>query len=648
MKVADLARELRKKPKDFIRFLSEVGIKVKSSNTRLDDGSVAEIRSLFDEEPEKTKEEENRVAFMKTQAVRISDLAVLLGVTNSDILTVTLKKGLLFNLNSDVEQQVAVDIAIELGVTLNVSDDTYIPQDLKEELNKIQENEVGTLVDDSDLIERPPVITIMGHVDHGKTLLLDTIRQVNVASTEAGGITQHIGAYQIEVAGKKLTFLDTPGHAAFTALRARGAQITDIVIIVVAADEGLKPQTIEAINHAKAASVPIIVAINKMDKPEADMETCKQALTEQELVPEEWGGTVPVLGVSAKTGEGVPALLEMIQLTADIQELKAVEKGFARGVVIESHLSKQRGPVATVLVKTGTLCLGNFFAIEHIYGKVRVLLNDQGGQVATALPGMPVEVLGLTDVPRPGSVLDVYKTDKLAKLAAKDCLEKQSTAVKKTSSLSLDMLSSQVGSGESKSVKLIIKADVHGSLEAIEVLLSQLSKEDISIQLVHSATGAVTESDVQLALASSAAIIAFNVTAHPDAQRLATSEKVDIQTYSVVYEIVDHVTKTLSGLFSQVFEEVELGRAQVRDIFTFSKIGVIAGSNVISGKMIKNSIATVLRDKKVVYTGKIESLKRFKDDVREVLKGYDCGIVLEKCADIKPDDEIVCFEMKAV
>lgn len=643
MKVQDLARELGKHTKEFIKFLAEFDIRVKSGSTRLDDETIEQIREIFKgETPHEKNAAPNKVTIPDT-SISVSDFAALLKRPVTEVLKVTLGKGLLLNLNSEIDAATAQEIGLELDIDIQLQEaKTDV---IREQLYKIEEDEIDQ--DTDNLVTRPPVITVMGHVDHGKTALLDAIRKSNVVAGEAGGITQHIGAYQVKVQGKPITFLDTPGHAAFTALRARGAQVTDIVILVVAADEGIKPQTVEAINHAKASGVPIIVAANKIDKPDANIDNVKKALTEHELVPEDWGGKTVVMGVSAKSRDGLDELLEMILLTAEMQDLQASEVGPAKAVIIESHLSRKKGALATVLVKTGTLKVGDHFVIDGAYGKVKALHNDKGEIVESVPPGTPAELLGVTDVPSPGSILEVQVTEKGAKsIASENALELKSLQNKHAKSVSLEQLSNQAKSGKNRALNLIIKGDVNGSLDAIAYAISQIKIEDVAVNIVHSATGPVSENDIMLGVASQALVVAFNVSVSNEAQRIADNEDITVRHYTIIYEIIEDIEKSLSGLFEPEFEEVEFGRAEVRQIFKFSKVGIICGSSVQSGTMRRNAIAKVFRGNDEIYYGKIDSLKRFKEDVKEVNSGFECGIVLEKFNDVEEGDIVINYEVR--
>jgi translation initiation factor IF-2 len=637
VKVQDLSKEIGKNVKEFIRFLSEMGVKAKSGSTRLDDSVVEEIRALFKGETPQDKERVDAFTWDKP-TITIQQLLTQSKVQIGDLMRGALMKGLMVNVNSEIPLDTARELVAAFNVTIETSDSVAEPT-LKANVTKIREAELSH--DSGSLITRPPVITIMGHVDHGKTLLLDTIRQSNVVDGEAGGITQHIGAYQVEIHGRKLTFLDTPGHAAFTALRARGAQVTDIVILVVAADEGIRPQTIEAIDHARAANVPIVVAINKMDKPDANPEKVKQDLATHDLVSEDWGGSTVMLPISAKKKQGITELLEMLVLMADVQDLKASITMPAKAVIIESHLSRQRGAVATVLIKSGTLRVGDHFIIDGDYGKVRAMRDDLGKEVSQATPGAPVEILGISSVPSPGSILEVFKEEKEAKKEAE--LRRGELETKKRRALSLESLSQQIQEGDLKPLNLVVKADVNGSLEAIVASINDLKTGNVHLQIIHYATGDVNENDVMLAIASQALVICFNVGVNAEARRLADSEAVSIRHYRIIYEILDDINKSIKGLYTPEYEEVKTGVIEVRQLFKFSKVGVIAGSYVTEGKVQRNSIATVTRNGQEIYKGKIESLKRFKDDVKEVTYGFECGVVLDDFSSLQEGDIITAY-----
>jgi translation initiation factor IF-2 len=645
VKVKDLAQELGKKPKDFMKLLTEFNIKVKSGNTKLDDETITVIKDLFNEDKsEDSQKDSEKVTEQKVltkDQIQISEFAKLIDTPLKNIMEVILNKGLLLNLNSTIDTSLAKDIATDLEIDLLIeSEEATSPNTtLKDQLNELNDIE-----DTASLRSRPPIITVMGHVDHGKTLLLDKIRESNIVNGESGGITQHIGAYQVRLKNKKkMTFLDTPGHEAFTSLRSRGSQITDIAILVIAADDGMKPQSIEAMNHAKAAETPIIVAINKIDVPGADIEKVKQQLVEHDLVPEEWGGTTVICTISAKTGEGIDNLLDMINLTAEVLELKTSYDGLAKAVTIESFLDKQRGPITTVLIQSGKLAIGNHVAIGGIYGKMRALYNDIGESITEALPSTPVKILGLSNVPTPGDILETYPTEQAAKNAAANNLETKKQTQRIVKNVSLNTLSQQITDGDVKQVNLIIKTDVHGSLEALILSIQQIESDDIAINILHSATGSVTENDILLAKAADAIVIGFRVSTTQEAKQAAEKDKVDIRTYEIIYEILDDITKVLAGLDTITKEEVKIGEAEVRDVFSFSKVGVIAGSYVTDGKLIRNSTVKVLRKDEELFSGKLTSLKRFKDDVRQVETKYECGIVIQGFSKFEVGDTIECY-----
>jgi translation initiation factor IF-2 len=546
--------------------------------------------------------------------------------------------GLMVNINAEIDFESAIKLAGEFGF------------DVKEQKMDSQNQLVKEVCDDpKDMKFRPPVVTVMGHVDHGKTSLLDAIRQTNVTTQEAGGITQHIGASEVEVNGKKVVFLDTPGHEAFTSMRARGAKVTDIAILIVAADDGVMPQTVEAVNHAKAAGVPMIVAINKIDKPTANPDRIKQQLAEYGLIPEEWGGDTIFVNVSAKAKTGIDQLLEMVLLVAEMAELKANYTCNAHGVIIEAKLDKGRGPIATVLVQRGTLKIGNGIVAGTAYGRVRALFNSHGKRVKEAGPSIPVEVLGLSEVPTAGDILTAVSTEKEAKAIADDQMNIQKeTEYATPKRISLNQLFERVQKGEVKDLNLIVKADVQGSIEALKQALEKCSCDEVQVKIIHGGVGAITESDVMLASASDAIIIGFNVRPDSNAKKMAEKEQIDIRTYRIIYDVVDDIQSALKGMLEPEYEEVVLGRAEVRALFKVPAIGTVAGCFVSEGKITRNSQIRVIRQGIVVYEGKIASLKRFKDDVREVMSGYECGIGLDKFNDIKEQDVFEAFINKPV
>jgi translation initiation factor IF-2 len=547
-----------------------------------------------------------------------------------------MKIGVMASLTQTVDYDTAAAIAQRFGV------------EAEPELDLAEEIFAPVEQDPARLVPRPPVVTIMGHVDHGKTTLLDSIRETKVTATEAGGITQHIGAYQIEYNGKLITFLDTPGHEAFTAIRARGARVTDIAVLVVAANDGVMPQTVEAINHAKAAEVPIIVAINKMDLAAANPDRVKQELTEHGLVVEEWGGDTIAVPISALRGEGIEDLLEMILLVAEVEDVKADPDCPARGTVIDAKLDRGRGPVATVLISQGTLRVGDAFVVGNYCGRVRALINDQGEQIKEATPSTPVEVLGISDVPQAGDAFVVVKDEQTARQVAGIQQQKQrEKELSRTTRVTLDDLYRKIQEGEVKELNLVIKADVQGSAEAVRSALEKLSTDEVRVNVIHQAVGAISESDVLLATASNAVIIGFNVRPEPNARKAAERDGVDIRVYRVIYNLLDDVKAAMEGLLDPEFKEEVLGRAEVRQTFKVPG-GVVAGCYVLDGKITRAAEVRVLRDNVIVHEGKIASLRRFKDDVREVAHGYECGIGLERFNDIKEGDVLEAFIMVKV
>jgi len=579
-------------------------------------------------------------AYMTADTITVKDLTERIGKPAGEIIKKLLLLGIMATINKELDFDTAQLVCNEFGIELEMK-----KAETAEDVLEAKSFEDS----DEDLEPRPPVVTIMGHVDHGKTSLLDYIRKTRVTAGEAGGITQHIGAYTVDVRGQRITFLDTPGHEAFTAMRARGAQATDIAILVVAADDGVMPQTIEAINHAKAAKVPTIVAINKMDKPTANADRIKQEMTEYGLVAEEWGGDTIMVPVSAVTGDNVDQLLEMILLVAEVQNYRANPDRKARGIIIEARLDKGRGPVATVLIKNGTLHVGDTIVAGTAYGRVRAMVNDRGERVKTAGPSDPVEVIGFNDVPDAGDVMNAVDDDKLSRQVADERKDKLRAAlVKAKSQTTLDDLFSQISAGEVKDLNLIIKADVQGSVEAIRQSLEKLSNDEVRVRAIHGGVGAITESDIMLASASNAIIIGFNVRTDNAVREIAEREKVDIRLYRIIYNAIEDVQNAMKGMLSPKFKETILGRAQVRQTFRVTGVGMIAGSYVTEGKIVRNAQARLLRDNVVVHEAKIESLKRFKDDAKEVATGYECGIGLENYNDVKEGDVIECFQMEEI
>lgn len=580
-------------------------------------------------------------AVITTEQVTVKDLSEKIGKPAGEIIKKLFMLGIVATINQELDFDTVELIASDYGIALE--------QQIAKTFEEVLTDAADEVDAPEDLAERSPIVTIMGHVDHGKTSLLDAIRDSSVTAGEAGGITQHIGAYTVMQNGRSITFIDTPGHEAFTSMRARGAQVTDIVILVVAADDGIMPQTIEAISHAKEAGVPIIVAINKMDKPEANPERIKQQLTEHALVSEEWGGDTIVVPVSAKTRDGIGTLLEMVLLQADVLELKANPNRLAKGAIIEARLDKGRGPIATVLVQNGTLHVGDPIVAGTTYGRVRAMMDDKGKRVKEAGPSTPVEVLGFNEVPLAGDMINVAEIDKLSRQVAEERRDKlKAEQLKNLSKISLDDLFNQIAEGEIKDLNIIVKADVQGSVEAVKQALEKLSQEEVRVRCIHGGVGAITGSDIMFASASNAIITGFNVRMDATARAAAEREGVDVRMYRVIYSAIEDIENAMKGMFKPVFKEVELGRASVRETFKVSGVGTIAGSYVQEGKINRNAQIRVVRDGIVIHEGKISSLKRFKEDTREVLTNYECGIGIEGFNDLRQGDIIEAFEMEEI
>ena len=573
------------------------------------------------------------------EEITVGELAALLKMTAAEVIKKLFALGMMATVNEVIDYDTAEIVATELGAKVE-----------KEVVVTIEERIIDDTVDsEEDLQPRDPVVVVMGHVDHGKTSLLDAIRNTSVTSTEAGGITQHIGAYRVQTPEGKITFLDTPGHAAFTSMRARGAMATDIAILVVAADDGIMPQTIEAINHAKAANVSIIVAINKMDKPGASPDRIMQQLTEHDLVPEEWGGDVICIPVSAKTHQGIDKVLESINLVAEMLELKANPNRAAKGIVIEAKLDKGRGPVATVLVQNGTLKTGDTIVAGTSVGRVRVMTNENGKVLDSAGPSVPVEIMGLAEVPQAGDTFDAVSDEKLAReLVEQRKREAKEEEFKQYQKVTLDNLFSSISQGEMKELNIIVKADVQGSVEAVKQNVEKLSNDEVKVKVIHGSVGAINESDVMLANASNAIIVGFNVRPDPVAAEIAERDGVDMRMYRVIYDCIEELEAAIKGMLAPKFREVVLGRAEVRNVFKLSSAGMIAGSYVLDGKITRNSQIRVVRDGIVIFEDAIASLKRFKEDAKEVASGYECGVGLEKFNDIKEGDILEAFIMEEV
>ena len=574
------------------------------------------------------------------ETVTIKELADKMKIPAAQIIKKLFLEGKMLNVNSDITYDEAEEIALEYDI---LCEHEVVVDVIEEMLKEEEENE-------EDLQPRPPVVCVMGHVDHGKTSILDAIRKTSVTSGEAGGITQHIGAYVVEVSGQKITFLDTPGHEAFTAMRLRGAQSTDIAILVVAADDGVMPQTIEAINHAKAAEIDIIVAINKIDKPSANIDRVKQELTEYGLIAEDWGGTTIMVPVSAHTGEGLQDLLDMILLDAEVKELKANPNRKGRGLILEAQLDKGRGPVATVLVQKGTLNVGDNVTVGTAFGKIRAMIDDKGRRVKKAGPSTPVEILGLNEVPQAGEVFIATDTEKEARTMAETFIatKREKMLADTKSKLSLDGLFDQIQAGQIKDLNIIVKADVQGSVEAVKQSLAKLSNDEVAVKVIHGGVGAINESDVTLASASNAIIIGFNVRPDNQAKVVAEQEKVDLRLYRVIYNAIEDIEAAMKGMLEPTFEEKIIGHAEVRQTYKVSGVGTIIGGYVQDGKIVRNCKVRLLRDNVVIHEGELASLKRFKDDVKEVNSGYECGMSFEKYNDIKEGDQIEAFVMEEV
>jgi len=577
----------------------------------------------------------------------VRQLAGLLGISPIDVIKELMNNGIMANINQQIDYETAAIVAEEMG--FETKEEAPLIEEAEPKLAQPLRHRFYEGEDPKDLQPRPPVVTVLGHVDHGKTKLLDAIRHTNVAEGEAGGITQHIGASQIETDGKKIIFLDTPGHEAFTAMRARGAQVTDLAILVVAADDGVMPQTKEAIDHAQAAQVPIVVALNKMDKPEANPEVVKQQLADVGLTVEEWGGNTICIPISAKFNQGIEDLLENILLVAEIEELKANPNRPAVGTVIEGKLDKSRGATATVLVQNGTLKVGDVIVIDELYGRVRAMFNDKGKPVKEAGPSTPVAILGLPDVPRAGDTFKVMADERTARaMTTKRAEMKQQAAQRPVKVLSLDDLYEQVQAGKVKELNLILKADVQGSLEPIENSLDNLGDENLRVKIIHAGTGNVTESDIMLAVASRAIVIGFNVEVDPAARRMAEAEGVDIRLYDIIYKLVDDIEKALKGLLEPVYADVVIGHAEVRAIFRIPQRGKVAGVYVTDGQVTRNALARISRNGEVVYDGRVNSLKRFTEDVKEVNTGFECGVGLEDFNEFVEGDVIEFYRKERV
>lgn len=698
MRVYQYAKKHNVSSKDVISVLQENDIEVTNHMSTIDDKVIKKLDSIFDKSQEeskkkkpsknstefdngeekvtkkdknpkkkskqKTKDDQDGKKFVKkgkekqsgqhekqnnkkeipgkitfTGSLTVGELAEKLQKEPSEIIKKLMMLGVMATINQDIDKDTIELISGEYGVEV---EEVQVFEETDFEAHEIED-------DEGDLQIRPPVVTIMGHVDHGKTTLLDSIRDTKVTAGEAGGITQHIGAYQVEERGKKITFLDTPGHAAFTTMRARGASITDITILVVAADDGVMPQTIEAINHAKAAEVPIIVAVNKMDKEGANPDRVMQELMEYELVAEEWGGETIFVKLSALKGEGIDELLEMILLVSEMEEMKANPRRRATGTVIEAQLDKGRGSVATLLVQNGTLRVGDPIVVGNTFGRVRAMVNDLGRRVKEAGPSTPVEITGLNDVPHAGDQFMVFKDEKKARQIGESRAQKQLEEQRsEKTKVSLDDLFEHIKQGEMKEINIIVKADVQGSVEAMASSLQKIDVEGVKVKIIHTGVGAITESDIILASASNAIVIGFNVRPDVNAKKTAESENVDIRLHRIIYKAIEEIEDAMKGLLDPEYEEKVIGQAEVRDTFKVSKVGTIAGCYVTDGKVTRDSGIRVIRDGVVIFEGKLDSLKRFKDDVKEVAQGYECGLTIEKFNDIKVEDVIEFYVMEEI
>ena len=682
IRVYELAKELNVSSKDLINLLmDEFSIEVKNHMSVIEDEDAELIKELLGDSANSTSEDEEKKSIVdeyedqlaeelnkgvrkkkKTkkqieqeekernaeaasgvieigETITVKELAEKLGKPSNDVIRTLIFTGVMAALNQEIDFNTAEKVCEKYEVLVA----------RKEESNELEKFEDDVEVSEENLEKRPPIVTVMGHVDHGKTSLLDAIRHAKVTASEAGGITQHIGAYTVTLNGEKITFLDTPGHEAFTAMRARGAQVTDIVILVVAADDGIMPQTKEAINHCKAAGVPMIVAINKIDRPGANVDRVKQELTEHGLVAEDWGGDTICVPVSAKTGENLESLLEMVILTAEMQELQADPNRKGKGTVIEAKLDKGRGAVASLLIQNGTLNVGDSILVGSTYGRIRAMFDDRGKKIKSAGPSIPVEVLGLSEVPSAGDRFVVVKDEKTARNMAEARKEKIRTASHQSSNrVSLEDLYSQIQEGKVKELSIVVKADVQGSVEAIKQSLEKLSTDDIKVRVIHGAVGAITETDVTLGSASNAIVIGFNV--RPDNNAIAQAEKdsVEIKTYRIIYDAIEDVKSAMIGMLDPEYKEVVNGKAEVRMTYKISNVGTIAGCYVTDGKIVRNSEIRVIRDGIVIFESKLASLKRFKDDAKEVARGYECGLSVEKFNDLKEGDVIESYSMEAI
>ena len=637
-RVYQISEQVGMSNKDILAKLKELGIEVQNEKAEIEEEEVELLLDLIKEEK---GNDENTIAV--DGSLTVQNLAEALGKPATEVIMKLMKMGTMASLNQEVNFEIASHLASEYGFTLVTSSNDEDAEEEIEALMDIQEDR------EEDLKPRPPVVTVMGHVDHGKTSLLDAIRSTHVTNSEAGGITQHIGASEVSINGQKIVFLDTPGHEAFTSMRARGAQVTDIAILVVAADDGIMPQTIEAINHAKAAEVPLIVAINKIDKPSANPDKVKQELSEQGLLVEDWGGDVIAVPVSARQRTGIDTLLEMILLVAEVEELKANPNKRAVGTVIEAELDKGRGPVATVLVQGGTLKVGDPIVCGVASGKVRAMINSKGKRVKTAGPSMAVEILGLSEVPQGGDQFVAVPSDKVARnISEKRQLIAREEMLKSSQRMSLDEFFNQMNEGQVKELNIVIKADVQGSVQAVKQSLEKLSNEEVAVRVIHGGVGAINESDIMLAAASNAIIIGFNVRPVPSAESLAEKESVDVRSYTIIYKAIEDIQAAMTGMLDPEYRDEDTGKAEIREVYKISGVGTVSGCYVTSGKIFRNGKVRIVRDGIIIHEGEIQALKRFKDDVKEVNNGYECGMSFVNYNDIKVGDIVEAYITKEV
>lgn len=636
-RVYQIAEQMAMSNKDILAKIKELGIEVENEKSQLEEDEVELLMDLLQEE----ESDENVITVDGTLTVQ--QLAEALEKPATEVIMKLMKMGTMASLNQEVNFEIASHLASEYGFTLVAGSNDEEAEEEIEELMQIEEDKA------EDLKPRPPVVTVMGHVDHGKTSLLDAIRSTHVTNSEAGGITQHIGASEVSINGQKIVFLDTPGHEAFTAMRARGAQVTDIAILVVAADDGIMPQTIEAINHAKAAGVPLIVAINKIDKPAANQDKVKQELSEQGLLVEDWGGDVIAVPVSARQRTGIDTLLEMILLVSEMEELKANPDKRAVGTVVEAELDKGRGPVATVLVQGGTLKVGDPIVCGVASGKVRAMINSKGKRVKTAGPSTAVEILGLSEVPQGGDQFVAVPSDKIARnVAEKRQQIAREEMLKSNQRMSLDQFFEQMNEGQVKELNIVIKADVQGSAQAVKQSLEKLSNDEVAVRVIHGGVGAITESDVMLAAASNAIIIGFNVRPVPSAESLAEKESVDVRSYTIIYKAIEDIQAAMSGMLDPEYRDEDTGKAEIREVYKISGVGTVSGCYVTSGKIFRNGKIRIVRDGIIIHEGEIQALKRFKDDVKEVNNGYECGMSFVNYNDIKVGDIVEAYVTKEI